>query len=91
MIWCWVCGVVWVNVLVRVFDSIKLKSYLDFHTVEGLSVVYTNLAANHLGHNDHVTQVGLHNLGLVASGCVFLLCCIQTLLLYISSSVFTLS
>lgn len=59
----------------------KKVKYLDLNTVEGLSVVHTNLAANHLGDDDHITQVGLDNLGLVASGGILLLCCIQNRIL----------
>ena len=39
------------------------KKYLDLNTVEVLSVVHTNNAANHLGDNDHVPEVGLDTSG----------------------------
>lgn len=48
-------------------------SYLNFDLVEGLSVVHTNLASNHLGDDDHVTQMSLDNIGLLTSGSLFLL------------------
>lgn len=38
---------------------------LDFNLVEGLAVVDTNVGTNHLGDDDHVTQVGLDDLGLL--------------------------
>ena len=34
--------------------------YLDFDSIEILSVVDTNDAANHLGDNDHVSEMGFH-------------------------------
>jgi hypothetical protein len=39
---------------------------LDFDVLEDLSVVNTNDAANHLGNDDHITQVGLNGLGLLS-------------------------
>lgn len=41
---------------------------LDLHGVEHLTVVDTNDRANHLGDNDHVSQVGLDNGGLLVLG-----------------------
>lgn len=38
---------------------------LDFDLVELLSGVDTDNAANHLGDNDHVTEVGLDEVGLL--------------------------
>jgi len=47
--------------------------WLDFNGVEGLSVVDTNDAADHLGDNDHVSEVGLDNFGLLTlDGLAFL-------------------
>ena len=45
-----------------------LCSYLDFHLVEGLAVVDSHDATDHLRHDDHVTQVGLHTLDNNKSG-----------------------
>jgi hypothetical protein len=45
---------------------------LDFNLVENLTVVDTNDGTNHLGNNDHVTEVGLYDLGLLTSGGVLL-------------------
>lgn len=39
--------------------------YLDLDLVEGLAVVHTANAANHLGHDDHVTDVRLDDGGLL--------------------------
>jgi len=39
--------------------------WFDLHLVEGLAVVHTRHAADHLRQNDHVAQVGLHHLGLL--------------------------
>lgn len=39
--------------------------YLDFNLVENLTVVDTNHGTDHLGDDDHVTEVGLDNLGLL--------------------------
>ena len=39
---------------------------LDFHSVELLAVVDANDGANHLGHHDHVAEVGADSLGLLA-------------------------
>lgn len=39
--------------------------YLNFNLVENLSVVDTNNAANHLGNNDHITEMGLDASGLL--------------------------
>ena len=38
---------------------------LDFDLVELLAGVHTDDAANHLGDNDHVTEVGLDEVGLL--------------------------
>jgi len=38
---------------------------LDFDLVELLSRVDTDNAANHLGHDNHVTEVGLNEVGLL--------------------------
>ena len=35
------------------------------HLCEDLAIVDANLAADHLGQDDHVPQVGLHHLGLL--------------------------
>jgi hypothetical protein len=39
--------------------------WLDFHLVELLAAVDTDNRPNHLGHNDHVTQVRLDQVGLL--------------------------
>ena len=44
---------------------------LDFHLVEGLVVVDTHHAARHLGQNDHVWQVRLHDLRLLHGRRIF--------------------
>lgn len=38
---------------------------LDLHLIELLPRVNPNHAANHLGHNDHVAEVGLDEIGLL--------------------------
>jgi hypothetical protein len=43
----------------------KFWVYLDLNLVEGLAVVHTDVAANHLRNNDHVAEVGLDNSGLL--------------------------
>jgi len=48
---------------------------LDLNLVEGLAIVDTNDASNHLWHNDHVTQMGAHRLWLLTSWCLLFLCC----------------
>jgi hypothetical protein len=45
---------------------------LDLDLVEGLSVVNTNNGTNHLGDDNHVTEVGLDNSGLLVSGSILL-------------------
>ena len=40
---------------------------LDFYLVEGLAVVHANHGPNHLGHDNHVPQVGADGLGLLPS------------------------
>lgn len=42
------------------------KAYLDLDLVEGLAVVHANDGTDHLGYDDHVTQVGADGLGLLA-------------------------
>jgi len=42
-----------------------LETHLDFNLSEGLSVVHTDDASDHLGDDDHVTQVGLDGGGLL--------------------------
>ena len=42
-----------------------METHLDFDLGEGLSVVHTDDAADHLGDDDHVTQVGLDGGGLL--------------------------
>lgn len=39
-------------------------THLDFNSVEGLAVVDTDDATNHLRNDDHVTEVGLDTLWL---------------------------
>ena len=43
---------------------------LDFNNVEGLSVVDSNEAADHFGHDDGISQVGLHRNWLLSWGSV---------------------
>jgi len=38
---------------------------LDFNLVKGLSLVDTDDAADHLGHDDHITQMSLDGVGLL--------------------------
>ena len=51
---------------------------LDFNLGECLAIVYTNDVADHLGNDDHVTQMGIHTLWFPESRCRFL-CFAQTL------------
>ena len=46
---------------------------LDFDLVEGLAVVYTNNGSSHLGNNDHVSKMGLDNIGLLVDWAFLLL------------------
>merc|ERR1711975_204543 len=48
---------------------------LDLHLVEHLAIVHTNNRSNHLGENDHVAQVSLDALGLLALSSVACLLC----------------
>merc|ERR1711967_177336 len=43
---------------------------LDLDLVENLAVVHTDNRADHLREDDHVAQVSLHTLWLLASSCV---------------------
>lgn len=52
--------------------------WLDFHLGEGLAVVHAHNGAGHLGHDDHVTEVGLDGVGLLV-GRSFLLLLAQLL------------
>eukprot|EP00850_Spirogloea_muscicola_P005644 SM000026S08893 [mRNA] locus=s26:315519:319069:+ [translate_table: standard] len=45
---------------------VRAAAHLDLDLVEDLAIVDANDAANHLGHNDHVAQVGAHGLRLLA-------------------------
>ena len=47
--------------------------YLDLDLVEGLSIVHTNDATDHLWDNDHVAKVSPHRLRLLTSWCLTLL------------------
>ena len=40
---------------------------LDFNLVEGLAIVDTENGYNHLGDDDHVTEMGAHGLRLLTS------------------------
>ena len=40
---------------------------LNFNLIEGLAVVHTQNGSNHLGDDDHVTEVSAHGLRLLAS------------------------
>lgn len=44
----------------------------DFNTAKHLAVVDTDNAADHFGHDDHVTEVGLDTLGALSGGSVLL-------------------
>lgn len=46
--------------------------HLDFNLVESLPIVHSNHGPNHLRQDDHVSQMGLHNLWLLHGGSVFL-------------------
>lgn len=46
---------------------------LDLNLVEGLAVVDTDDASDHLRHNDHVPEVGPHRLWLLTSRCILFL------------------
>ena len=46
---------------------------LDLHLGEDLAVVHSNDGAGHLGDNNHVPQVGLHDVGLLVRGALLLL------------------
>jgi hypothetical protein len=46
---------------------------LDLNLVEGLAIVDTNNAPNHLGDNDHVAEMGLHWLWLLADRSILFL------------------
>lgn len=47
--------------------------HLNLDLVEGLAVVHTNDATNHLGDNDHVAEVSPHRFGLFTGRCITLL------------------
>lgn len=61
----------WVAVLLRLAGDGELAQVvadllrLDFHLVEGLALVDTHNAAQHVRQDDHVTQVCLHHRGLL--------------------------
>jgi len=40
---------------------------LDFNLVESLAIIDTENGSNHLGNDDHVTEVGAHGLRLLTS------------------------
>ena len=46
---------------------------LDLNLIEGLAVVDADDAPNHLRHNDHVAEVGLHRLRLLTGGSILFL------------------
>ena len=47
--------------------------WLDLDLCEHLSVVHAHDGASHLGHDNHVPQMGLHNIGLLVDGAFLLL------------------
>ena len=49
------------------------STYANFNSIESLAVVHTNDAADHLGNNNHVAEVSLDDLGLLADGSITLL------------------
>lgn len=53
--------------------SLWPASRLDLNLVERLAVVDADDGADHLGHDDHVAQVGAHGLGLLPGGSRLLL------------------
>lgn len=52
--------------------SLSPPAPLGSHLVEGLAVVNTDDRTDHLGHNDHVTQMRLHDCRLLVDGCLLL-------------------
>ena len=63
----------------REFSQVMAHHFrLDFHLVELLAAVDANNAANHLGHDDHVSQMGLDQIRLLV-GFGILLCLAQFL------------
>lgn len=40
----------------------------DLNLIEGLAIVNSNYAANHLRYNDHISKVGSHRLRLLTRG-----------------------
>ena len=46
---------------------------LDLNLIEGLAVVDADDAPNHLRHNDHVAEVGLHRLRLLTGWSILFL------------------
>lgn len=49
------------------------QPHLDLNLVEGLAVVHTDDAANHLRHDDHVAEVSADRVRLLARGSLLLL------------------
>jgi len=45
---------------------------LDFNLIEGFALIDSDDASDHLGHDDHVSQVGLHRLRLLVGEAVLL-------------------
>ena len=47
--------------------------WLDFNLCEDLAVVDSDNGSGHLGNNNHVSQMGLDNVGLLVDGAFLLL------------------
>eukprot|EP00976_Prorocentrum_cordatum_P085144 1185945-Prorocentrum_minimum.AAC.6 len=54
-------------------SDVGYKAHLNLNLVEGLAVVHSDDATDHLGNDDHVTQVSADGIGLLASGSLALL------------------
>ena len=59
--------------LTNVFALADYSTHLDFDLVEGLAVVNADDGAGHLGNDDHVSEMGLDNVGLLVDGALLLL------------------
>ena len=56
------------------FELIRCKtSYLDFDLCISFSVVNSNNRSGHFGNNDHISQLGLYNVGFLIWWCFLLL------------------
>ena len=62
---CVLIGATASSLLFKLAPQCETSPHLNLHLSEDLAVVYTYNAADHLGNNDHVTQVRLDALGLL--------------------------